>query len=76
MPDERAVVGVLVSSRLADAFGPRPVTAFAFLSSGAALLLMATGIMPLWAMYLLVAVVGFFVGGLAVTHFLLPFLLG
>ena len=71
-----AVVGVLVSSRLADAFGPRPLTAFAFLSSGAALLLMATGIMPLWAMYLLVAIVGFgsigaqiLVNGFVATYF-------
>ncbi|MCW2135246.1 MFS transporter [Arthrobacter sp. VKM Ac-2550] len=54
-----AVIGVLVSSRLADRFGPRPVTAVAFASSGFALLLMATGAMPLMAMYLLVAVVGF-----------------
>jgi AAHS family benzoate transporter-like MFS transporter len=71
-----AVVGVVVSSRLADAFGPRPVTAFSFLSSGAALLLMGTGIMPLWAMYLLVAVVGFgsigaqiLVNGFVATYF-------
>jgi AAHS family benzoate transporter-like MFS transporter len=71
-----AVLGVIISSRLADKFGPRPVTAFAFLSSGAALLLMATGIMPLWAMYLLVAVVGFgsigaqiLVNGFVATYF-------
>jgi AAHS family benzoate transporter-like MFS transporter len=54
-----AVVGVLVSSRLADRFGPRPVTAISFASSGVALILMGTGVMPLPAMYLLVAVVGF-----------------
>lgn len=54
-----AVIGVLVSSRLADRFGPRRVTATSFASSGAALILMGTGIMPLPAMYLLVAVVGF-----------------
>ena len=71
-----AVLGVVVSSRLADAFGPRPVTAFSFFSSGAALLLMGTGIMPLWAMYLLVAVVGFgsigaqiLVNGFVATYF-------
>ncbi len=71
-----AVVGVIVSSRLADKFGPRPVSAFAFLSSGAALLLMATGTMPLGAMYLLVAVVGFgsigaqiLVNGFVATYF-------
>jgi AAHS family benzoate transporter-like MFS transporter len=54
-----AVVGVLASSRLADRFGPRPVTATAFASSGLALVLMGTGVMPLPVMYLLVAVVGF-----------------
>jgi AAHS family benzoate transporter-like MFS transporter len=54
-----AVVGVLVSSRLADRFGPRPVTAVAFISSGLALLAMASGLMPLVVMYLLVAIVGF-----------------
>ncbi|MGX9899776.1 MFS transporter [Arthrobacter sp. SA17] len=71
-----AVVGVLVSSRLADRFGPRPVTATAFASSGIALVLMGTGIMPLPAMYFLVAVVGFgsvgaqiLVNGFVATYF-------
>lgn len=54
-----AVAGVLLSSRLADKFGPRPVTAVAFASSGIALVLMGTGIFPLPGMYLLVAIVGF-----------------
>lgn len=54
-----AVVGVLLSSWLADRFGPRPITAISFVSSGIALLAMASGSMPLVAMYLLVAVVGF-----------------
>jgi AAHS family benzoate transporter-like MFS transporter len=53
------VVGVIVSSRLADTFGPRPVTAASFSSSGAALVLMGTGWAPLPLMYALVAVVGF-----------------
>ncbi|WP_258074196.1 aromatic acid/H+ symport family MFS transporter [Arthrobacter sp. Y81] len=71
-----AVVGVLVSSRLADRFGPRPVTATAFASSGLALVLMGTGVMPLPVMYLLVAVVGFgsvgaqiLVNGFVATYF-------
>ena len=71
-----AVVGVLVSSRLADRLGPRPVTAISFASSGAALILMGTGVMPLPAMYLLVAVVGFgsvgaqiLVNGFVATYF-------
>ena len=71
-----AVVGVLVSSRLADRFGPRRVTAVAFASSGIALVLMGTGIMPLVAMYALVAVVGFgsvgaqiLVNGFVATYF-------
>lgn len=71
-----AVVGVLVSSRLADRFGPQRVTATAFASSGAALLLMGTGLMPLPAMYLLIAVVGFgsvgaqiLVNGFVATYF-------
>lgn len=71
-----AVVGVLVSSRLADRFGPRPVTATAFASSGIALVLMGTGVMPLPVMYLLVAVVGFgsvgaqiLVNGFVATYF-------
>jgi AAHS family benzoate transporter-like MFS transporter len=71
-----AVVGVLVSSRLADRFGPRPVTATSFASSGAALVLMGTGVMPLPAMYALVAVVGFgsvgaqiLVNGFVATYF-------
>lgn len=54
-----AIIGAVVSSRLADAFGPRRITAISFLSSGAALILMGTGVLPLWAMYLLVAIVGF-----------------
>ncbi|MFC9935913.1 MFS transporter [Glutamicibacter sp. NPDC127525] len=54
-----AVAGVLVSSTLADRFGPRSVTAVSFVCSGVALVLMATGIMPLLVMYVLVAVVGF-----------------
>jgi AAHS family benzoate transporter-like MFS transporter len=71
-----AVVGVLVSSRLADLFGPRRVTAVSFASSGLALVLMGTGIMPLVAMYALVAVVGFgsvgaqiLVNGFVATYF-------
>lgn len=71
-----AVVGVLVSSRLADRFGPRRVTAVSFASSGIALVLMGTGIMPLVAMYALVAVVGFgsvgaqiLVNGFVATYF-------
>ncbi|WIM67805.1 aromatic acid/H+ symport family MFS transporter [Corynebacterium breve] len=54
-----AVFGVLVSSRLADRVGPRAMVMFSFIASGTALVLMGTGIFPLWAMYLLVAVVGF-----------------
>jgi MFS transporter, AAHS family, benzoate transport protein len=71
-----AVVGVLVSSRLADRFGPRRVTAVSFASSGVALVLMGTGIMPLVAMYALVAIVGFgsvgaqiLVNGFVATYF-------
>jgi AAHS family benzoate transporter-like MFS transporter len=54
-----AVIGVLLSSRLADRFGPRRVTAVAFACAGIALVLMGTGIVPIVGMYLLVAVVGF-----------------
>ncbi|WP_206436423.1 MFS transporter [Corynebacterium hylobatis] len=54
-----AVAGVLVSSKLADRFGPRPMTAFSFIASGTALVLMGTGVFPMWAMYVLVAIVGF-----------------
>lgn len=54
-----AVAGVIVSSALADRFGPRPVTAVSFVASGTALLLMGTGWAPLPVMYALVAVVGF-----------------
>ncbi|WBL19563.1 MFS transporter [Citricoccus sp. NR2] len=54
-----AVVGAIISSRLADTFGPRPVTVVSFLSSGAALVLMGTGAFPLSVMYVLVAIVGF-----------------
>ncbi|MCS5480693.1 aromatic acid/H+ symport family MFS transporter [Corynebacterium sp. YIM 101645] len=54
-----AVVGVLVSSNLADRFGPRVMTAISFIASGTALVLMGTGVFPMWAMYLLVAIVGF-----------------
>jgi AAHS family benzoate transporter-like MFS transporter len=71
-----AVVGVLVSSRLADKFGPRPVTAVSFASSGIALVLMGTGLMPLPVMYLLVGIVGFgsvgaqiLVNGFVATYF-------
>ncbi|MGN7149240.1 MFS transporter [Arthrobacter sp. SAFR-179] len=71
-----AVVGVLVSSRMADKFGPRNVTAISFACSGVALVLMGTGIMPLFAMYFLVAVVGFgsvgaqiLVNGFVATYF-------
>ncbi|WP_324644940.1 aromatic acid/H+ symport family MFS transporter [Pseudarthrobacter sp. LT1] len=71
-----AVVGVLVSSRMADKFGPRNVTAISFACSGVALVLMGTGIMPLVAMYFLVAVVGFgsvgaqiLVNGFVATYF-------
>lgn len=72
-----AVVGAVLSSRLADLFGPRPVTAVSFLSSGTALILMGLGVFPLWVMYLLVAVVGFgsigaqiLVNGFVATYFL------
>lgn len=54
-----AVAGVLIFSRFADRIGPRPTAAFAFVASGTALVLMGTGWFPLWAMYLLVAIVGF-----------------
>lgn len=54
-----AVAGVLISSKLADRFGPRPMTAFSFIASGTALVLMGTGVFPMWAMYMLVAIVGF-----------------
>ena len=54
-----AVLGVVISSRLADQFGPRPVTAASFVASGCALVLMGTGWAPLPVMYVLVAVVGF-----------------
>lgn len=54
-----AVVGVLLSSWLADKYGPRVVTAASFIASGTALLLMGTGIFPMIGMYFLVAVVGF-----------------
>lgn len=71
-----AVVGVLVSSRLADKFGPSKVTATAFACSGVALVLMGTGIMPLPAMYFMVGVVGFgsvgaqiLVNGFVATYF-------
>lgn len=72
-----AVLGAVLSSRLADRFGPRPVTAVSFLSSGAALVLMGMSVFPLWIMYLLVAVVGFgsigaqiLVNGFVATYFL------
>lgn len=71
-----AIIGAVVSSRLADAFGPRPITAISFLASGVALLLMGTGIFPMWAMYFLVAVIGFgsigaqiLVNGFVATYF-------
>jgi AAHS family benzoate transporter-like MFS transporter len=54
-----AVVGVIISSRLADRFGPRRVTAASFVASGCSLVLMGTGIAPLAVMYVLVAIVGF-----------------
>lgn len=54
-----AVLGVIISSRLADQFGPRPVTASSFAASGCALVLMGTGWASLPVMYVLVAVVGF-----------------
>ena len=54
-----AIIGVVASSTLADRFGPRPVTAFAFTASGVALVLMGTAIAPLPVMYVLAAVVGF-----------------
>lgn len=54
-----AVVGVVITSYLADRFGPRIITFFSFVSSGLALLTMATGVVPLVGMYLLVAIVGF-----------------
>lgn len=54
-----AVAGVLISSRLADRYGPRIVTVVSFVCAGAALLLMATGAMPLTVTYLLVAILGF-----------------
>jgi MFS transporter, AAHS family, benzoate transport protein len=71
-----AIVGVIVSSRLADRFGARRVTAVSFASSGAALVLMGTGVMPLLMMYVLVAIVGFgsvgaqiLVNGFVATYF-------
>ncbi|MCK2201618.1 MFS transporter [Corynebacterium callunae] len=54
-----AVVGVVITSYLADRFGPRIITFFSFASSGLALLIMSTGVVPLVGMYALVAVVGF-----------------
>jgi AAHS family benzoate transporter-like MFS transporter len=54
-----AVLGVIISSRLADRFGPRPVTAASFVASGFALVLMGLGWAPLSVMYILVAIVGF-----------------
>lgn len=54
-----AVLGVIISSRLADRFGPRPVTAASFVASGCALVLMGLGWAPLSVMYVLVAIVGF-----------------
>ncbi|MBE2997131.1 aromatic acid/H+ symport family MFS transporter [Nocardiopsis sp. HNM0947] len=54
-----AVVGVLVSARLADRFGPRPLTLVAFATAAAALLLMGTGQFPQPAMYAFVAGLGF-----------------
>jgi AAHS family benzoate transporter-like MFS transporter len=54
-----AVLGVIISSRLADHFGPRPVTAASFVASGCALVLMGLGWAPLAVMYVLVAIVGF-----------------
>jgi AAHS family benzoate transporter-like MFS transporter len=71
-----AVMGVIISSRLADRFGPRPVTATSFVASGSALVLMGTGWAPLWGMYCLVAIVGFgsigaqiLVNGFVATHY-------
>ncbi|WP_413250225.1 MFS transporter [Sinomonas flava] len=71
-----AVVGVILSSRLADRFGPQRVTAVSFASSGIALVLMGTGVMPIVVMYVLVAVVGFgsvgaqiLVNGFVATYF-------
>lgn len=71
-----AVVGVILSSRLADRFGPQGVTAVSFASSGVALVLMGTGVMPIVVMYVLVAVVGFgsvgaqiLVNGFVATYF-------
>lgn len=71
-----AVIGAVLSSRLADAFGPRYVTAVSFVFSGTALLLMGTGMFPLWAMYVLVAIVGFgsigaqiLINGFVATYF-------
>ena len=54
-----AVLGLIISSRLADGFGPRPVTAASFVASGCALVLMGLGWAPLSVMYVLVAIVGF-----------------
>lgn len=54
-----AVLGVIISSRLADRFGPRPITAASFVASGCALVLMGLGWAPLSVMYVLVAIVGF-----------------
>lgn len=54
-----AVLGVIISSLLADRFGPRPVTAASFIASGCALVLMGLGWAPLSVMYVLVAIVGF-----------------
>ncbi|MGP6173921.1 MFS transporter [Corynebacterium sp. A21] len=55
----RAVIGVVITSYLADRFGPRIIIFSSFVSSGLALVIMGTGILPLPGMYLMVAIVGF-----------------
>lgn len=57
--DAGAVAGVLISAKLADRFGPRPLTLVAFLEAAAALLAMAMNLFPLVAMYFFVAGLGF-----------------
>jgi AAHS family benzoate transporter-like MFS transporter len=54
-----AIAGALISSRLADRFGARLVTALSFVTSAISLTLMGTGIAGGATMYLLLAFVGF-----------------
>ncbi|MGO2749578.1 MAG: MFS transporter [Pseudoclavibacter sp.] len=54
-----AVAGVLISARLADRFGPRPLTLVGFTAAALALLLMASGWFDQPVMYFFVAGLGF-----------------